>query len=280
MRLVLVFCLSVWLLSVGSDALADAAAMVKALSGKSAVARFEAEEGLTKMGDAALPSLEPLVRTPGFSLGRRYAIHVVARIGSAKAASMLVRVLDKDPDVRVRGMVCDHVGRLGVEEAVPIIGRWLLTIRRKSFPVFRHPVVKTTAYEWLRHAHALREIGSEKGIPIIEKVLEKPPTGRAAKPMIREFRKILVELKNETVFWKAVRDVRGLEPQVRKLFKSWRRDDLALMRLYRMKVIALGTEGRWVLKDMKGHPDAALRRAAAALLKEYRRLAGTKETAQ
>ena len=159
----------------------EAEKLVRALSGEDAVARFQAEQQLLGMADEAFPALERVARTPGFAPSRRHAINILARIASRKSIDVLLRMLEADRDVRVRGLICHHVGRLGVEEAVPIIGKWLLSNRGKPVSRMRHPVVLTEGYEWMRHAHALREIGSERGIPILERMLEVKhggPSGR------------------------------------------------------------------------------------------------------
>ena len=59
---------------------------------------------------------------------------------------------------------------------------------------------------------------------------------------------------------------------VKLLFHFFRRDNLAIIRLYRDKVIRLGIEGRWVLEGMKKHPDEKVRQAATAMLKNYDKL--------
>ena len=85
-------------------------------------------------------------------------------------------------------------------------------------------------------------------------------------------RQSLSELQREAAFWSEVREVRGLEKHVRLLFQFCRRDTLARMRLYRDKLVGLGREGRWVLEDMKHHPEEQLRQAAIALLRVYDKL--------
>jgi len=83
---------------------------------------------------------------------------------------------------------------------------------------------------------------------------------------------VLYELKQQVLFWDKVRRVRDLEPHVRLLFNFFRKDTLAWMRLYRDKIIRGGLEGRWVLEDMKNHPDEKLRKAAAVVLRNYGKL--------
>jgi HEAT repeat protein len=255
----------------------EAQRLVEALGGEDAVARYLAEEQLAQMRDRALPALEPLVVSSGFPPARRYAIHIVGRMGSPKAVALLLRVLRTERDVRARGLVCLHVGRLGVKEAVPILGEWLFTIRGKAFPRLHHPVVLKPAADWMRHAEALREIGSEKGIPILEEMLKAGHGGPGGKPLLRAYQDCLRELQDEAAFWKAVRGVPGLEHYARSLFDFFRRDTLAVMRLYRMKVIALGREGRWVLEGMRKHHRRELSAAAAAVLGQYDRLRQRKE---
>jgi len=252
--------------------------LVKALAGEDAVARFMAEEQLVEMGDAALPALNPLAASPGFTLARQYAINILARIDSGKSIRLLLNVLEKEPDVKVRALICKHLGRLGVEDAVPIIGKWLLTIQGKSFkdwgrvPKGGHPQVLTAPYAWIVHVYALREIGSEKGIPILEKMLKAKHGGSAGRALKKVYQQNLNELKQESAFWNAVRQIPKLEKDVKLLFHFFRRDTLSIIRLYRDKVISLGIEGRWVLEGMKNHPDENLREAAARLLKAYDKL--------
>jgi len=257
-----------------TDSSSESAELVSALAGEDAVARFLAEEQLVKMGDAAVPALEPLATSSGFTLARQYAINILVRIGSKKAIRLLLRILEQEPEVKVRGLICRHLGRLGVEEAVPIIGKWLFTIQGKSFndwngPKGGHPQVLTPVYAWIVHVHALREIGSEKGIPILEKMLTKKHGGKAGRALRLAYRQNLNELRREAAFWNAVRQVPGLEKDVKLLFQFFRRNTLSLIRLYRDKVVHLGLEGRWVLEDMKNHPDEKLRQATTALLEEY-----------
>ena len=253
--------------------------LVSALAGEDAVARFIAEEQLVEMGDTAVPALETLATSSGFTLPRQYAINVLARIDSEKSIHLLLHILEQEPEVKVRALICRHLGRLGVEEAVPIIGKWLFSIRGKSFndwdgPKGGDPQVLTPAYAWIVHVHALREIGSEKGIPILEKMLAMKHGGRIGRALMTVYQENLEELKREADFWNAVRQVSGLERNVNLLFYFFHRDTLALIRLYCDKVIHLGIEGRWVLADMKNHPDGKLRQAATALLKEYDKLKG------
>jgi len=253
--------------------------LVSALEGEDAVARFMAEEQLVEMGDTAVPALEPLATSSGFTIPRQYAINVLARIESEQSIRLLLRILEQEPEVKVRALICRHLGRLGVEEAVPIIGKWLFTIQGKSFndwdgPKGGDPQVLTPAYAWIVHVDTLREIGSEKGITILEKMLTMKHGGRTGRALMTVYQDNLNELKKETDFWNAVRQIPGLEKNVNLLFHFFRRDTLALIRLYRDKVVRLGLEGRWVLEDMRNHPDEKLRQAATALLKEYDKLKG------
>jgi HEAT repeat protein len=248
---------------------AEADKLVKALGGEDAVARLLAEERLVAMGDEAVPALEAVAVAPGETPMRRYALNALGQIASGKAVAVLLQVLDKEEDVILRGLVCEHVGRLGVEEAVPIIGRWLATIRGKPLPRATHPVVLKPLYAWMRHAHALREIGSEKGIPILEDMSRAGHRGPGGKPLMKDYNDCLRELKKEAAFRAAVRELPGLEDHLKVLVKFCRRSDLARMRLYRMKVIDGGRQGRWVLEDLTKHPDAKLRDAASALLQSW-----------
>ena len=262
-----------------ADQQPGAAELVEALSGEDAVARLLAEQQLVQMGDRALPALEPLAMSPGYSPARQHAIHIVARIGSPAAVRLLLRTLEDEHDVRARGLVCRHIGRMGIEEAVPIIGRWLTTIRGKPVDFgggdrWGNPRVKTRSYAWVLHVHALREIGSEKGVPILEQMLKRPHGGKAGRSLTRAYGEALTELRREAAFWKALRRLPGAQKHARILFSFFRKDTLALIRLYRDKVIRLGVEGRWVLESMADHPNFELRRAATALLKEYGRLGG------
>lgn len=251
--------------------------LVEALRGDDAVARFLAEEKLAAAGNRALPALERLAASPGYSPGRRYAINIIARVGSPEAIRLLLRMLEREPDVMARAWVCRHLGRMGVQEAVPIIGKWLLTIQGKSISVgggdrYGNPRVVTRSYAWVLHVHALREIGSEEAIPILERMFRKKHGGKAGRALMRAYRDALAELRKEAEFWRAVRRVPGLEPQVKVLFDFFRRDTVALIRLYRDKIIRSGVEGRWVLESLKKHPDAPLRQAAMVLLREYDKL--------
>jgi len=252
----------------------DPAELVSALAGEDAVARFTAEEKLAEMGNEALPALEPLAISPGFTLPRQYAINILAQIESEQSIRLLLRILAQEPEVKIRALICRHLGRFGVEEAVPIIGKWLLSIRGKSFkdwdsPGGGAPQVLTPAYAWIVHVHALREIGNEKGTEILEKMLTTKHGGRTGRALTTSYQENLRELKKEAKFWGAVRQLPGLEQHLKLLFHFFRRDTLALIRLYRDKVIHLGLEGRWVLEDMKNHQDEKLRQAAIAVLKEY-----------
>jgi len=244
----------------------QASDLVSALVGDDAVARFMAEEKLVEMGDAAVPILEPLATSPGFTPKRQYAINILARISSEQAIDLLLRILEQEPDVKLRALICWHLGRLGVEEAVPIIGKWLFTIQGREFNPEGQPQSANKWYAWIEHVHALREIGSEKGIPILEKMLRTKHGGRVGKQFTIAYQQSLDELRQEAAFWSAVRRVPGLESEAKLLFQFFRRDTLALIRLYRDKVIHLGIEGRWVLEGMKNHPDEKLRKAATALL--------------
>ena len=256
------------------DFISRSSSLVSALAGEDAVAKFMAEEQLVEMGDAAVSVLEPLATSPRLTLARQQAINVLARISSEKAIQLLLRVLEQEQDVKVRSLVCRHLGRLGVTEAVPIISKWLFSIQGKSLsdwdgPKGGDPQVLTRAYAWIVHVHALREIGSEKGIPVLERMLAKKHGGKAGRALTLACRQSLSELEREAAFWNAVRRVPGLERHVMLLFRFCRRDALALMRLYRDKIVHLGLEGRWVLESMVNYPDEGLRRAAAALLREY-----------
>jgi len=255
-----------------SEAISGASDLVSALSGEDAVARFMAEEELAGMEDAAIPILEPLATSSGFTPARQYAINVLARISSERAIGLLLRILEEEPDVKTRALICRHLGRLGVEEAVPIIGKWLFTIQGKSFSPEGQPQATNTWYAWIVHVHTLREIGSEKGISILEKMLKTKHGGRVGRQFTIAYQQSLDELRQETAFWNAVRKVPGLESDAWVLFQFFRRDTLALIRLYRDKVIHLGMEGRWALEGMKNHPDEKIQQAATALLNNYDKL--------
>lgn len=266
---------------VGGGVLADtpdgtinhtASDLIHALTGEDAVARFMAYEQLIEMREVALPLLRPLATSPGFTVPRQYALHILAHIDSAQSIHLLLRILEQEPDIRVRALICRHIGQLGVEEAVPIIGKWLFTIRGKPLMDWNGPYVPhilTPAYGWLVHVHALREIGSEKGIGILQQMLGTKHEGNAGKALMKAYQTNLSELQREAEFWNAVQSVPGLEPDVKLLFQFFRRDTLARMRLYRDKVLRLGLEGRWVLEGMKNQPDEKLSRASVALLNVY-----------
>lgn len=245
--------------------------LVDALSGEDAVARFMAEERLVEIGDASIPFLEPLAKSSGFSPTRQYAIIVLARIGSEESIRLLLEILEDEPDVKLRALVCRHLGRLGVEEAVPIIGKWLFSIQGKSFEGWYPGVSKPTLF-WLEHVYALREIGSEKGLPILERMQKTKHGGDGGRALRQAYHVSLVELKYQMEFWKLVRRVPDLEPHMRVLFDFFRKDMLASIRLYRDKIVSGGMEGKWVLEDMKNHPDKKLREAAAAILQNYGKL--------
>ena len=245
--------------------------LVADLSGDDAVARFMAEEELVKMGDVAIPALRPLATSPGFTPARQYAIIILARIGSEECIRLLLEILEKEPDVKLRALVCKHLGRLGVEEAVPIIGAWLFGIQGESFEGW-YPGVSSATLFWLEHVYALREIGSEKGIPILERMRNTKHDGGGGRTLRQAYHVNLLELKHQMEFWKLVRRAPDLEPQMKMLFDFFRRDILASIRLYRDKIIRGGLEGQWVLEDMKNHPDKKLREAAAAVLKDYGKL--------
>jgi HEAT repeat protein len=243
--------------------------MVKALGGGDAMSRFLAGEGLIEMGDGALAALEPLAKSPGYTPERQRAIHIIGRIGSPRAGSLLVAILEHEEDVRIRGLLCMHLGRMGTEEAVPVIGRWLLTIRGKVMDSWDKPEVLTPTYEWMRHVYALEEIGSEKGIPVLEEMVMVPNPGRGGKEFTRACQESLGELRREAAFWKAVREVAGLEREAKVLFEFCRKDTLAVMRMYRTRIVGLGTEGRWALQDLAKVDNAEVQRAAGAMLAHY-----------
>jgi hypothetical protein len=246
--------------------------LVAALSSDDAVARFAAEEQLIAAGDVALDALERPATSRGSDPTRVRAIHIVAQIGTPRAQALLLRILEREPDVQVRGLVCRHLGRLGVEDAVPVIARWLRTIRGRPIPRVQHPVVLTDNYGWMCHADALREIGSETGIPVLEEMIRAGHGGAGAQMLMRTYREALFELQREQTFRRAARGVPGVEAAADVLFDFFRRDTLACIRLYRMKLVALGTEGRWVLEDLRRHPDAKVRDAAKTLLAAWPRL--------
>ena len=246
----------------------NASELAAALSGEDAVARFLAEEQLVEMGDEAVAALKPLATSSGFTPGRQYAIIVLARIANDEAIAILLQILGKEPDVKLRAIVCTHLGRLGVEEAVPIIGKWLFTIEGKSMPGWYPGVSKPTLF-WLEHVYALRAIGSEEAIPILERMQKTRHGGQGGGAMRMAYQECLVELESQAKFWRAVRHVPGLEPDVELLFEFFRKDMLASVRLYRDKIVRGGLEGRWVLEDMKNHTDDKLRKAAETLLTHY-----------
>lgn len=251
--------------------------LIDALGGQDAVARFMAEEKLVDMGDAAVICLEPLATSTDSSPARQYAINILARIGTGKATKLLLRILEQEPDVHIRALICRHLGKAGVKEAVPIIGKWLYTIQGKSFDYGREPQATNIWYSWIIHVHALGEVGSEDGIPILEKMLATEHGGRAGKEFAKAYQEALDELKQEAAFWNAIRDVPELEDYVRLLFQFFRKDTLALIRLHRYRVIRLELEGRWVLENMRNHPDEKLRQATALMLKDYEKLKSDKD---
>ncbi|MFC1712648.1 HEAT repeat domain-containing protein [Candidatus Poribacteria bacterium] len=259
------------------EAVDPIARSVNALAGQDAVARFMAEEQLVEMGDAAVSALEPLATSSGFTPARQYSINILARIGSEQSVQLLLRILEQEPDVHLRALICRHLGRMGVKEAVPIIGKWLFTIQGKPFNPEGEPQATNTWYAWAVHSHALRKMGCEDGIPILEKMLTAEHGGRAGRSLLEAYKQDLGELKQEATFWKAVRRTPGLESHAKLLFRFFRRDTLALIRLYRDKVVRLGLEGRWVLEDMGNYPDEELRQAAKLMLKEYDRLRAAKD---
>lgn len=253
--------------------------LVVALSGEDAVARFLAEEQLVELGDEAVAALKSLATSSGFTTGRHYAIIVLARIASEDAIAVLLEILEQEPDVRLRALVCTHLGRLGVEEAVPIIGKWLLTIEGKSLPGWYPGVSKPTLF-WLEHVYALRAIGSERAIPILEKMRKTRHGGQGGNTLRTAYQECLVELDRQDKFWQAVSRVPGLEPDVQLLFDFFRKDTLASIRLYRDKIVHGGLEGQWVLEDMQKHPDEKLQKAAATLLSHYGNLDRPREGEQ
>jgi hypothetical protein len=260
------------------DAGSNPARLVALLGGDDAVALYSAEGRLVEMGDAAVPALEPLATAEGITTSREYAINILGEIGTRKAIAVLLRILDREREPLVRAVACRHLGRLGVEEAVPLIERWLCTIRGKAFH-WRHyednrklmgsrrPLSR--AFAWEEHVYALWRIGSPKGIPILEEMAKTRHGGDAGQELTKTYREHLSELKRAAEFMDAVRRVPGLDDQVRQLFAFFRTNDLATIRAYRAKVIRGGLEGRWVLEGMRKHRDARLQRAAAALLKHY-----------
>jgi len=261
----------------------EARRLVAALAAEDAVARFEAEEQLAAMRDVAVAALAPLAASPGDTPARRYAINVLATIGTQEAVSLLCDLLEQDEDTMIRGLICQHLGRLGIEDAVPIIGTWLATIRGRAFdwgdPEYPRSVKPLQA--WVEHVHALREIGSEKAIPILESMIEGRHTGTGGTTLMQVYRQTLYELQREAEFWSNVRRMPGLEPHARWLFDFLRGDTLALIRVHRSKVVNGGLEGRWVLEDLAGHPDTTAARAAVALLLHYEELApSSPETAE
>lgn len=251
-----------------SDGGRNVAELVAALSGEDAVARFLAEEQLIEMGDEAVAALNALATSSGYTPGRQYAIIVLARIANENAIAILLEILEKEPNVKLRALVCTHLGRLGVEEAVPVIGKWLLTIEGKSLPGWYPGVSKPTLF-WLEHVYALRAIGGEKAIPILQRMRKTRHGGQGGGALRMAYQECLVELESQAGFWRAVRRVPDLEPDVKRLFEFFRKDTLALVRLYRDKIVRGGLEGRWVLEDMKNHPDEKLRKAAGTLLTHY-----------
>ena len=251
-----------------SDGGRNASELAAALSGEDAARRFLAEEQLVEMGDEAVAALKPLATSSGITPGRQYAIIVLARIANEEAIAILLEILEKEPDVKLRALVCTHLGRLGVEEAVPVIGKWLFTIEGESVPGWYPGVSKPTLF-WLEHVYALRAIGSEEGIPILERMQKTRHGGQGGGSLRMAYQECLVELKSQAEFWRAVRRVPGLEPDVKLLFEFFRKDTLASVRLYRDKVVRGGLEGRWVLEDMKNHTDEELRKAAGSLLTHY-----------
>jgi hypothetical protein len=255
--------------------------LVMALSGEDAVARFMAVEELTKMGDTAIPSLEPLATSSGITLERKYAISILGSVGTEKAVEILLRILEKEQDVHIRGMVCHHLGWLGVEEAVPIIGRWLYTIQGKSFDwldprdgkkIYGSARILCPVSAWMEHVYALWRIGGKEAITILETMVKTKHGSDAGKELMFTYKQHLAELKKEEAFLDEVRRVPGLESHVKRLFSFFRSDKLAIIRLYHDKIIRGGLEGRWVLEGLKNHPDPELRQAAATLLKHYEKI--------
>ncbi len=245
--------------------------LAESLAGDDAVARYLAEEQLVEMGDAALPALKPLVLSEGLTPARRDAFGILARIRTPQSIRCLLDVLEGEKDLQVRGVVCGHLGRLGVEEAVPVIGKWLMTVRGQTFR--RKEWWESGPWtDWILHVHALREIGSEAGVPLLGALLQAKNPGEGGAQLMRSYREDLEDLRQEKHFWAAVRGVEGLEPRVKRLFASFRTDTLAGIRLYRTGVVRLGIQGRWALEGMTHHPDAQLREDAAVFLKHYDRL--------
>ncbi len=252
---------------------AQARVLVRALDGEDALARFRAEEELVKMGAASVGALRSLALSRRFTPARQRAFNVLARIDTGNARALLIDALKRERGAAARGALCLHLGRMGAKEAVPIIGRWLRTIEGKSFPGASEPWVKEPFYHWVRHVHALRDIGSEDGIVILERLSGKRHAGEGGRILTRAVRQNLAELGREVAFRKAVRQVAGLEIHLDRLVAFFRRDDLARIRCYRDKVIAGGREGNRVLIGMRRHSDVDLRAAAGALLEHYGDLA-------
>lgn len=252
--------------------------LVMALSGEDVVARFMAVEELVTMGDAAIPALEPVATSLGITIERKYAIGILGSIGTERAVEILLRILKEEQDVHVRGMVCHHLGWLGVEEAVPILGRWLFTIQGKDFDwldprdgkiIYGSARILCPVSAWMEHVYALWRIGGEEAIAILEKMAKTRHGGDAGQELMFTYKQHLIELTKEAAFLDEVRRVPGLEDQVKRLFSFFRSDKLAIIRLYHDKVIRGGLEGRWVLEGLKNHPDPELRQAATTLLKHY-----------
>jgi hypothetical protein len=121
----------------------------------------------------------------------------------------------------------------------------------------------------MEHVYALWRIGGEEAIAILEKMVKTRHGGDAGQALMITYRQHLTELKTEATFLHAVRRVPGLESHVKRLFNFFRNDNLAIIRLYRDKVVRGGLEGRWVLEDMQNRSDPELRQAAITLLKHY-----------
>ena len=262
--------------AVQPDATWNVPDLIVALSGPDALAEFHASRALVAKGDEAVPALERLVpmHRDASLPPRMIAVELLGEIATDKARLALIRLLDTETNLAVRGQLCRELGALREERAVPVLTKWLDTIGPDALNDVPGPKEVQPSTCYARHLEALGMIGDERAVGPIQAFDRKVPAnvgyGGWLTGMIHQaVQNALDDIRENTSFWQAVRNQPGLEKDITPLMNCLHTDPVASFYNHAGQVKRHTPEGKTVLEDLVRNPDPAVARGAKALLDHY-----------
>jgi HEAT repeat protein len=251
---------------------------VNDLAGPDAVADARAAQNILKVGDPAVAPLAQLAANGQSLAPRLIAIELLGQIATPRAIDVLLQLLAQEKNLAVRGQVCIQLGYARERRALPIITQWLQTIGPKALDDVPGPKEAQPSTCYIRHIEALGMIGDERAVPILQQFIAKIPPGIGYGGFVSNFVKqaaqeAIEEIREQAVFWAAVRGQPGLEQKIAPLFAHIRRDRLARFRLHEDQIIRRTEQAKSILQLLSSHPDPAVSSAAKNLLAQWQTLA-------